>query len=97
MRAANPYINTKAGNRVLEALEDMDSQLEKAKMAHPVPFLTGLWWRLRAYWRGMAYFNLAGQLPPLDLPGDEDAIRADWEAVGNDLRKAMKAMDDTGI
>lgn len=45
-----------------------------------------------SFWRGMASFNLAGQLSPLDLPSEEDAIRADWEAVGNDLRNAMAAI-----
>ena len=47
----------------------------------------GFW---RGLLRGMAFFDLAGQLPPLDLPSDEEALAADWRAVGDDLRAAVK-------
>jgi hypothetical protein len=46
----------------------------------------GFW---RGLLRGLASFDLAGRLPPLDLPSDEEALAADWRAVEDSLRAAM--------
>lgn len=44
--------------------------------------------KLRAFLVGVGSVLNPFPIISADLPSDEDALRGDWEAVGNDLRKA---------
>jgi hypothetical protein len=47
-----------------------------------------------SFWEGVArIFDFTGSLNTSAWPTDEEALRSDWEAVGNDMRAAVAAYE----